>query len=72
MLAIINMAMAALLVALAASSGLLAQGSQSEHQLGGLVNAIWLEPIPLLGGQPDAFRVWTAEDGGQRTVGLFC
>ena len=58
----------ALLVVLAASSGLLAQGSQSEHQLGGLVNAIWLEPIPLLGGQPDAFRVWTAEDGSRIRV----
>lgn len=45
-----------------------AQGTQPEHQLGGFVNAVWLERIPLIGGQPDAFRVWTAEDGGRIRV----
>lgn len=39
--------------------------AQADHQLGGFVNAVWLERIPLLGGQPDAYRVWTAEDGSR-------
>ncbi len=38
---------------------------QPDHVLGGFTNAVWMQRLPLLGGQPGAFRVWTAEDGSR-------
>jgi photosystem II stability/assembly factor-like uncharacterized protein len=59
---------AALKVAVVSSvlySSLAAQGTYAEHTYGGFVNAVWLERIPLISGDPDGFRVWTAEDGSR-------
>lgn len=46
-------------------SPLTAQAANAEHTYGGFVNAVWLERIPRLTGDPDGFRVWTAEDGSR-------
>ncbi|MFK7740658.1 MAG: WD40/YVTN/BNR-like repeat-containing protein [Planctomycetota bacterium] len=55
----------ATLLALSAFTAARDAEAQATHQYGGFVNAVWLERLPLQGGQPDAFRVWTAEDGSR-------